>query len=143
MKNINEQIELAHVFLKETNVLFVTFGTARVYNQGVTRFQNTNRLTYTLNNNTNHRLQIDAIHEQQLAAQSKLNEGNVGDAMGDYEALIKKGQRLDEIIEDLNLAAEKYPEEISIVQTLGDAYMQANRLQEALDAYTKAGELLK
>ena len=28
-------------------------------------------------------------------------------------------------------------------QTLGDAYMQADKLQEALDAFTKAEELLR
>ena len=80
---------------------------------------------------------------QQIAAQAKLNEGNINEAITDYVTLIKQGQRLDEIIDDLNLAFEKYPEDSSIIQALGDAYMQANRLQEALDAYTKAGELLK
>ncbi len=85
----------------------------------------------------------DSIHEQQLAAQSKLNQGEISEAMSDYGDLIKKGHRLDEIIEDLNLAAEKFPEEIAIVQTLGDAYMQANQLDEALNAYTKAEGLLK
>ena len=49
-----------------TSILVNQIGTARVYNQGVTRFQNTNRLTYTYDKNANHRLQIDAIHEQQL-----------------------------------------------------------------------------
>ena len=49
-----------------TSILVNQTGTARVYNQGITRFQNTNRLTYTLDKNPNHRLQIDAIHEQQL-----------------------------------------------------------------------------
>jgi TonB-linked SusC/RagA family outer membrane protein len=49
-----------------TSLLVNNVGTAKVYNQGVTRFQNTNRLTYTYNQNSNHRLQIDAIHEQQL-----------------------------------------------------------------------------
>lgn len=39
-------------------------GIATVYNQDVTRIQNTNRLTYRLNK-PDHRLQIDAIHEQQ------------------------------------------------------------------------------
>jgi competence ComEA-like helix-hairpin-helix protein len=85
----------------------------------------------------------DDIHEKQIAAQSMLNEGNINEAMADYASMIKKGQRLEEIIEDLDLAAEKFPEEITIVQTLGDAYMQANKLQEALDAYTKAEGLLK
>jgi hypothetical protein len=36
--------------------------------------QNTNRLTYRLNN-SNHRLQIDAIHEQQLVTRV-INEAN-------------------------------------------------------------------
>lgn len=49
-----------------TSILVNQTGLASVYNQGVTRFQNTNRLTYTLNKNPNHKLQIDAIHEQQL-----------------------------------------------------------------------------
>ncbi|MCG8309042.1 MAG: TonB-dependent receptor [Cytophagales bacterium] len=48
-----------------TSILVNQVGTAKVYNQDVTRFQNTNRLTYTWNKNPNHRLQIDAIHEQQ------------------------------------------------------------------------------
>ena len=47
-----------------------------------------------------------------------------------------------EIIDDLNKAAEKYPEESSIVQTLGDAYFRANKLEEALEAFTKAQNLL-
>ena len=85
----------------------------------------------------------DDIHEEQIAAQSKLNQGDIPEAMSDYGSLIKKGQRLEEIISDLNLAVEKYPEDITIVQTLGDAYMQANRLEEALEAYTKAEGLLK
>jgi len=53
-----------------TSILVNQIGTATVYNQDVTRFQNTNRLTYTLNKNPDHRLQIDAIHEQQLVERS-------------------------------------------------------------------------
>jgi cytochrome c-type biogenesis protein CcmH/NrfG len=37
----------------------------------------------------------------------------------------------------------RYPVEVSLWQLLGDAYMRANRLQDALDAYTKAEELLR
>jgi len=85
----------------------------------------------------------DAIHSLQLTAQSKLNQENINEAMQDYRELIKQGHRLYEVIEDLNKAVEKFPEEVSIVQTLGDAYMQANMLQEALEAYTKAENLLQ
>lgn len=49
-----------------TSLLVNTIGSATVLNRDVNRYQNTNRLTYTLDQNTNHRLQIDAIHEQQL-----------------------------------------------------------------------------
>jgi TonB-linked SusC/RagA family outer membrane protein len=48
-----------------TSLLVNNTGTANVTNLDVTRMQNTNRFTYRLNN-PNHRLQIDAIHEQQL-----------------------------------------------------------------------------
>jgi cytochrome c-type biogenesis protein CcmH/NrfG len=33
--------------------------------------------------------------------------------------------------------------EVGIWQTLGDAYMRANRLKEALEAYNKAEELIR
>ncbi|MDN5212974.1 TonB-dependent receptor [Fulvivirgaceae bacterium BMA12] len=49
-----------------TSILVNQIGAAKVFNQGITRLQNTNRLTYTWNKNSNHRLQIDAIHEQQF-----------------------------------------------------------------------------
>jgi cytochrome c-type biogenesis protein CcmH/NrfG len=50
---------------------------------------------------------------------------------------------LNEIILDLQDALYRYPVEISIWQALGDAYMRNNQLQDALDAYTKAEELLR
>jgi cytochrome c-type biogenesis protein CcmH/NrfG len=63
--------------------------------------------------------------------------------MEHYGKLIKRGKMLEEIIFDLREAQYRYPVEVSIMQTLGDAYMRANRLQEALDSYTKAEELLR
>lgn len=47
-----------------TSVL-VNNGRARVYNQEVTRMQNTNRLTYTYDKNENHKLIVDGVYEQQ------------------------------------------------------------------------------
>ncbi len=49
-----------------TSILINNIGNARVYNQEIARYQNTNRLTYTNDDNANHRFQVDAIHEQQL-----------------------------------------------------------------------------
>ena len=85
----------------------------------------------------------DEVHEQQLAAQNKLSQGDFSGAISEYNTIIQKGQRLNQIIEDLNKAAELYPTETVLFQTIGDACMQANRLQEALEAYNKAEELLQ
>jgi cytochrome c-type biogenesis protein CcmH/NrfG len=63
--------------------------------------------------------------------------------MKEYGKIIKKGHLLDEVIHDLREAIYRYPVDVIVWQTLGDAYMRANRLQDALDAYTKAEELLR
>ncbi len=76
-------------------------------------------------------------------AQAELSRGNIAASLDVYGRLIRKGKSLEEIIRDLRDALYRYPVEIPIWQALGDAYMRANRLQEALDAYTKAEELLR
>ena len=87
---------------------------------------------------------LSAIQDPALTtAQNELTRGNIPGAMENYSKLIKKGKLLDEIIFDLREALYRYPVEVPILQTLGDAYMRANRLQEALDSYTKAEELLR
>jgi tetratricopeptide (TPR) repeat protein len=83
---------------------------------------------------------MDAILSQ---AQNELSRGDIPSAMEHYTRLIKKGRFLDDAIRDLREALYRYPIEVSIWQALGDAYMRSNRLQEALDAYTKAEELLR
>ncbi|MCI0551580.1 MAG: tetratricopeptide repeat protein [Anaerolineae bacterium] len=77
------------------------------------------------------------------SARNELSRSNIPGALDTYAKLIKKGRFLDEIIYDLRDALYRYPVEVSIWQSLGDAYMRANRLQDALDAYTKAEELLR
>src|SRR5271157_45796 len=77
------------------------------------------------------------------AAQSALHANQLKIAMQTYTKLIKKGRLLEESIHDLREATYRYPVDIIIWQTLGDAYMRANRLQDALDAYNKAEELLR
>jgi len=76
-------------------------------------------------------------------AQAELGRGNIAVALDLYGKLIRKGRSMEEIIRDLRDALYRYPVEVPIWQALGDAYMRANRLQEALDAYTKAEELLR
>ncbi len=77
------------------------------------------------------------------AAQTALDAKNIKESMQAYAKLIKKNRLLDEVLHDLREAIYRFPLDISIWQTLGDASMRANRLQDALDAYTKAEELLR
>lgn len=76
-------------------------------------------------------------------ARTELKSGVFQSALKKYCVLIKKGRLLNEVINDLQQALESFPVEVSIWQALGDGYMRANRLQDALDAYTKAEELLR
>ncbi len=75
--------------------------------------------------------------------QTALNHGDLDQALAGYNDLIQNGECLEETIHDLRDALYRYPVDISIWQTLGDAYARNNQLQEALEAYTKAEELLR
>jgi tetratricopeptide (TPR) repeat protein len=77
------------------------------------------------------------------SARNELSRSNIPGALDAYAKLIKKGRFLDEVVHDLREALYRYPVEVNIWQSLGDAYMRSNRLQDALDAYTKAEELLR
>jgi len=76
-------------------------------------------------------------------AQSAFQGQNVELALEYYNRLISRGEALEDTIHDLRDALYRYPVDVSIWQTLGDAYARSNQLQEALDAYTKAEELLR
>ncbi|MBC7875855.1 MAG: tetratricopeptide repeat protein [Anaerolineales bacterium] len=76
-------------------------------------------------------------------AKGELDRGDIPTALEHYGKLIKKGKHLEETIRDLTESIYRYPVEVGIWQTLGDAYMRANRLKEALEAYNKAEELIR
>lgn len=76
-------------------------------------------------------------------AKDELERGDIPAALEHYGKLIKRGKHLEETIRDLSDSIYRYPVEVGIWQTLGDAYMRANRLKEALDAYNKAEELIR
>ncbi len=76
-------------------------------------------------------------------AQAALEAHNIERALESYETLIKSGEHLEDTIHDLRDALYRYPIDVSMWQLLGDAYMKSNRLQDALDAYNKAEELLR
>jgi tetratricopeptide (TPR) repeat protein len=72
-----------------------------------------------------------------------LDAGKIEAAIAQYNQVIESGELLDNVIEDLRKALDRYPVDISIWQTLGDAYLRNDQVQEALDSYTKAEELLR
>lgn len=76
-------------------------------------------------------------------AQAAMNAHDLEAALLYYNRLIEQGGALEDIIHDLREALDHYPVDISIWQALGDAYMRSNQLQNALDAYTKAEELMR
>jgi cytochrome c-type biogenesis protein CcmH/NrfG len=76
-------------------------------------------------------------------ARELLARGGLDSAMNEYVKLIRKGKSLEEVIYDLQEAVYSHPVDVIVWQTLGDAYMRSNRLQEALDSYSKAEELLR
>lgn len=78
-----------------------------------------------------------------IALQENLLRGNIEFALAGLNELIEKGESLPETIEMIREALYRFPVDISLWQTLGDAYARNNQLQEALDSYTKAEELLR
>ena len=69
--------------------------------------------------------------------------GEVAVAVKHYTRLIRRKRFLAEVIADLEAALVRYPVDVDLLQALGDAYMRADRLREALEAYNKAEALLR
>jgi tetratricopeptide (TPR) repeat protein len=88
-------------------------------------------------------LNIPTVNPVLGMARNEISRNNIPGALDSYGKLIKKARYLDEVIFDLREALYRYPVDVNLWQSLGDAYMRANRLQDALDAYTKAEELLR
>ena len=89
--------------------------------------------------------QLEAQNTTEVLTEAKgeLDRGDIPTALKHYGKLIKKGKHLEEAIRDLSESLYRYPVEVGIWQTLGDAYMRSNRLKEALEAYNKAEELIR
>lgn len=72
-----------------------------------------------------------------------LEHGDIEEALEGYNHLIQAEENLPEVIKALRDALYRYPVDIDIWQSLGDAYSRNNQLQEAIEAYTQAEELLR
>jgi len=86
---------------------------------------------------------LEADNAALADARDAINQGQPSQAAGLYTRLIKQNYHLDEIIKDLQDALYRFPVDIDMWVTLGDAYHRTNDLQEALNAYTKAEELVR
>jgi len=78
-----------------------------------------------------------------IQARNALAQGRRDESLQHYNTLIREERLLQEVIQDLHEALYRFPVDVEIWQALGDAYMRAGQLKEALDAYTKAEELLR
>jgi tetratricopeptide (TPR) repeat protein len=83
------------------------------------------------------------FQKRRYYAKKALDNGEIEKALEDYEILIDKKKQLEETVDDLTAASLEYPMNVQIIKTLGDAYMSMDQLQEALDAYSKAEDLLR
>ena len=78
-----------------------------------------------------------AENEDILQARAALSTGDVGAATEQYRKLLDGGQGGPVLINELETAVAGQPEELELVQLLGDAYMQDGQLQKALKIYRK------
>ena len=76
-------------------------------------------------------------------ARTALSQGQPSQAVELYANLIKQNSHLDEVIKDLQEALYRFPVDIDMWVTLGDAHSHSHDLQDALNAYTKAEELVR
>ncbi len=86
----------------------------------------------------------DAVFEEMWnMGKTALSEGNITEALDHYNQLIRRRKKLDLVIENLKEAVYRFPVDTDVLESLGDAYARSSRLQDALDSYTKAEELLR
>ena len=84
-----------------------------------------------------------SVEERMQLAKALISESQITEALEHYTYLIKKKKSVPQIIENLIQASADNPVDISILKTLGDAYMRLDKLDEALAAYSRAEELLR
>jgi tetratricopeptide (TPR) repeat protein len=76
-------------------------------------------------------------NEDILQARAALSSGDVEAATEQYRRLLEGGQGGPALINELETAVASQPDELELVQLLGDAYMQDGQLQKALKIYRK------
>ena len=83
-------------------------------------------------------------HEARLnLARAFWQAGLYADSLEAYSRLLKAGRLLDEVLADMEAHVAERPNDPAVRRVLGDAYMRADRLADALAAYREALELLE
>jgi len=83
-------------------------------------------------------------HEARLnLARALWQAGLYADSLEAYSRLLKAGRLLDEVLADMEAHVAERPNDPAVRRVLGDAYMRADRLADALAAYREALELLE
>ena len=84
-----------------------------------------------------------SFSEKFEAAKHHLEFGEIDKSINLFDGLIKENVYLEDIISNIQSALDHhYPINIGLWKTLGDAYFKDYQLQKALDAYSKAEDLL-
>ena len=87
---------------------------------------------------------VQADSAPELAeARQEMTAGELEQALEKYGDMILQKQSLDEVIHDLHQILLQHENEAAVWQTLGDAQMRANYVQEALESYTRAEQLFR
>ena len=86
---------------------------------------------------------IDVVETLQ-SAKTKVEGGDVDGALQDYEAIVLANSELETVVDDLSklVKQDAYKEKAPVHRVLGDGLMRLGRLQEALDTYRRALNLL-
>jgi cytochrome c-type biogenesis protein CcmH/NrfG len=78
-------------------------------------------------------------HEARLTlARAMWQVGRYAESLEAYSRLLRANKLVDEVLADLEGYVEERRDDASLLRTLGDAYMRADRLAEALEVYREA-----
>ncbi len=77
------------------------------------------------------------------SAREKIKRGDAEGSLQDYEAVVRANVELDVVVADLDsMVKGAYKHNAAVYRVLGDGLMRQGRLQDALDTYRKALNLL-
>jgi len=98
---------------------------------------------------------IDRVDEESRSSIVNLIEGETAksadhedkngldEAVSEYEQRLNEGKNIESLIEEVKAKIYEQPDDFVLWQVLGDAYFKVNQIQNALDAYQKAEELIR